>query len=472
MGRLRRTLRREDGVTMITALMSSFVVFVLGTTVVSLSMHNSTQSANDRDRVQALDAAEAGIDYFFSYLQVTGGQSPACSASQSLVGSPGSFSVQANYLDAAGATIICTVGTPPTLPPGANPAYVLIKSVGTSANAAITRTMQSYVRLTVTSSSSFDNSGAIFGNTNVSFGATSQIGGSQYSDADVYANGNVTVSANSVIYGKVYAQGTVTLMSNSEVKRDVWGKLAVTLQGGARAREDVTSSTQNIVVNGGSHIYGDAKAATTITGTGIVDGYKTQNSPSGPPPTRSFPTFTFVASDWQAAPYSYTVHTYNNDCTTPLTDLASWWGTAAGTAHVVRITGTCSLTFNNSVAVKGNLAIVIDGNITLNNAARFTPGTGYPFNLFFFAGLNQLSGCGFTTKPHSGADYGLNTMIYVPAACTVSLQSNSSMTQGQVLGGNLDFKQTTSFQYSPLTVPGTGPGGFKEDIIWKREIVN
>ena len=46
----------------------------------------------------------------------------------------------------------------------------------------------------------------------------------------------------------------------------------------------------------------------------------------------------------------------------------------------------------------------------------------------------------------------------------------STIAQGQILGGTVTFTNTISFQYKPVTVPGTGVGGFKEDVSYIREV--
>src|SRR6266508_2093911 len=110
---------------MITAVLVTFVVMIMAGTAVSLSLHSSQQSANDRRRVDAIQAAEAGLDYYFSYLQSTGAGPMSCSITQTLTNSPAStFTVTPTFYDGAGSLITC----PP--PSGVVPAYVLLRSVG------------------------------------------------------------------------------------------------------------------------------------------------------------------------------------------------------------------------------------------------------------------------------------------------------------------------------------------------------
>jgi len=61
----------ESGIAMVTALLVTMVVLLLGVVVVALSAHNVSQSAFDRKRVQSIGAAEAGLDSYLSALQTS-----------------------------------------------------------------------------------------------------------------------------------------------------------------------------------------------------------------------------------------------------------------------------------------------------------------------------------------------------------------------------------------------------------------
>ncbi|HSH58935.1 MAG TPA: hypothetical protein VK988_04695 [Acidimicrobiales bacterium] len=454
---------------MITAIMVAFVVTVLGAASVQIAVHNSEASGHDRRRTQAVAAAEAGIDYYLSHLSSNVTSSVQCTLSGTLTASPaGTFSVKTVFYDSAGSPLPSTSGS--QCPLAANPSAVMVSSVGrASAGSKPARTMQAYATLSPAATAPFNNAGSIFADKNLSISATATLGGSQYSDADVYTNGNFSLASRSVLYGNVYAQGTATLEANSEVKRDVWANGSVTMSGSARIRGNATSSTSSITLGGQSRIYGSARAGTTISG-GTIDGTKTQNSPSSPPPVRSYPTFVYSASDWINA--GYTVRDYTN-CSTAVTDIRNWWGSSSG-SNVVRVTGGCNMTFpvNSSTTVRGNLAIVTDGSVTWDNNSRFAPASGTgPWNLHFFAGLSGVAPCGLTANNNSGTNAGLKTLIYTHQACTVDINSNSAIAEGQIISGTVNVKQSFSFSYSQVAVPGTSGGGLKQDVRYKREVV-
>lgn len=451
---------------MITAIGVSFIVLALGIVSVQLAVHNSESSAYDRRRVQAIAAAEAGVDYYFSHLASTAVPSLQCALSGTLRGSSGTFSVKATFYDSGGAALPTLAGS--QCPLAVTPAAVMVRSVGRgAANTSPARTMEAYAGLSPGTTAPFNNAGAIFGQTSVSFQANTNMGGSQYSDADVYTNGDLSLSANSVLYGSVYAQGAITLKANSEVKRDVWANGAIIMEGNSRIRGSATSSTSSITLGGQSRIYGNARAGTSISG-GVVNGTKTPNSPSPPPPTRPYPAFTYNQSDWVAA--GYAVRSYT-DCSQAVSDIGTWWGSTSG-SYVVRVTGGCAMTFNSSITVRGNLAIVTDGSVSLANNVRFSAASGTgPWNLHLFAGLSGITPCSFTTNPNSGTNSGLNTLIYTNPACTVDFNSNSAIAEGQVISGTVNIKHSLSFQYKQVAVPGVSGGGLKQDVLYKREIM-
>lgn len=462
---MRRLRNDEEGVAMITAILVTMVVLTLGIVSVQMAIHNSESSGYDRRRVLAIAAAEAGIDYYFSHLASTAVPSIQCSLSSTLTNS-GTFSVKATFYDGAGAPLPTTGGS--QCPLSSTPAAALIDSAGRAlANKLPARTMQAHVQLTPGITAPFSNVGAIFGQNDITFEANTRIGGSSFADADAFSNGNISLSANSILYGNLYSQGNVTLQSNSEIKRDLWANGSITMKGNSRVRGNATSSTSSITMNAQSRVYGNARAGTTITG-GIVGGFSTPNSPSAAPPTRIYPTYTYNSADWMAV--GYTVHNYSS-CATPVTDIETWWGTGSG-SHVVRVTGGCAMTFNNSVTVKGNLAIVTDGSLTIWNNAKFMPASGTgPWNLHFFVGLNGITPCSFTANPNSGTNSGLNTLIYTHQACTVNLNSNSAISEGQIIGGIVKVTHSMSFQYKQVSVPGVASGGLKQDVDYKREVV-
>jgi hypothetical protein len=470
---LSKLRRQEEGSALIFSMLAATVVVILSSLVVGLSVHNTQMSSFERRRVQSIAAAEAGVDYYLSLLTKTGGVNPPCDLTKPMREGPASFTVVATYYDAGQVALSCPLGG--TLAAGSNPASVLLNSKGeTSGPTTLTRTMQAYANITGEIGTTFDNDGAVIAQNSINFTANATVGGDNYSDANLYSNGSVTVASGSTIYGKIFAQGSFTIGQSSQVKKDVHTAGAITMANKSKIYGSAISSGSSITLSGTARIYNGAKAALDITG-GTVDVYRNPFQVGLPaPPARSYPAFTYVEADWVAGGYSVQNFSGAGACSAAESYIRTTW--ASGNL-LVRITepGTvCTLTFaSGTINVKGNLGIVSDGPVTLSTGARFTPSpSSSTFDVFVFTGLSGSAPCDFTANTNSGFGPGLSVLIYTPQTCTATMANNTALTQGQIIAGVVNFKHTAHFTYKRLSVPGTGTGGFQEDIVYKREIVD
>lgn len=458
-----RRIHGEQGMAMIMAVLLSVVVVTLGTLAMNNAVHNSETSSYDRKRVQGIAAAEAGIDYYMSHLQGASAGDVQCSMSDSLTGTiPTSFQVSASFYDAAQNEIACPI------PAGVSPDFVLVRSTGKSSADSPTRTMEAYIKLIAQKGNPFGE-GAIFSDQAPGLNATVQINGNTSDDADVYTNGTATssLSAGTKIGGNLFSQGDVVLNKNAQVTKDVHAKGSITMNQQSQILGNAISSTSSITSSGGI-IHGFAKAATTITldGNAKVHGAQIPNTPSDPPPQRTLPVFEYVPTDWTGEGYTITNFT---DCGAA----ASFIAGITGGKHVVRITSTCTLNFANSsnTRVYDDLAIISDGGMNMDARAQFTKADGgsEPLNVHLFFGLNGTSPCDITMHSNTRFGSGLEMFLYTP--CEISLSSAALVVKGQMFAGKVDFNSTTSVNYTPVKIPGLGTPGYKEDIVYIREVV-
>lgn len=449
--------RDERGVALLTAVMISAIVFIMGATAVQMAVHNSDASGRDRRRVEAIGAAEAGLDWYFSHLQIVDPGAVECSVNRSLTGSPPTeFTVTGEFFDAAGDPLPCPLTTIPD--------SVLITSAGQTSAVEPVRAMQSFVYLAPKPPSAFGES-AVFSDIDPGLNSETNVFDSGSVNADLYTNGNVLLNNNVVVYGSVLAQGFIQMNGNSEVRRDVWAGDYVDMQGDSVVRGNVTSSTFSITLSANPHIYGDAQAGTTITaGPTSIDGLRIDHSPSDPPPHRPFPVFTFDAAAWDAA--GYTVTTFS-DCA----EARSFIENISSGDHAVRITdGSCVLqwTASQTVTIRGDLAIISDGGLRMDSRAKFES-DGSPHTLHLMFGLDGTDPCDIEFHGRSDVGDDLMTLIYTP--CRVLMNSRAFVGQGQILGGQVVFNASTSLTYSQINVPGMSPGGFDEKIAYIREVI-
>jgi hypothetical protein len=479
----------ERGIAMVTALLVSLAVLFLSIAVVALSLHNTSISAFDRKRIQAIDAAEAGIDAWYSGLTTaTGGA--VCNGTQwdgTLPTTPSaaydvSITLYSGWppapgLPPVGNEMTCPVN--PTDPLSTAPLGALVVSKGTAVTStspvSVSRTMQSEARLTPIYGG-FNK--AIFSDSVLNLQNKLTVNGYQGNDGDVYTNGNYSLNNNTTIAGSVYAQGYADI-SQGVVKANVWGNNYVHLTNGIQVFGNATSSTSYISLDNNSTVFGNAKAGTTIGG-GTINGTSTPNSPSGPPPQTPLPHLLYDATAqcaWTCPPPTgagYIEVDYSS-CAAAQAFITSG---AVGN-YVVRISPTCALSWgNNSVInIKGNLAIITDGSFTTLNQTNWNS-VGGAWTLFIIrpwptsGTLNCSSGnYDINVSNNTNFNNGLKVFVYTP--CTVNFGNNNAEGfNGQIIGGNVNITNQMVVNYVPILVPGFNLLGYNIQPSYLREIAN
>jgi cytoskeletal protein CcmA (bactofilin family) len=458
-----KTFDREDGFAMITAILVSLVVLSLSLVVFNLAIHNSNQSAFDRDRVQAIHAAEAGLDNYLSALVTN--PTPPCNSSLDL----GSTPVQ--HYDVS----ILLYSTWPPTGPGECPllsgepegALVIAKGSALGGPAGANRSMETAVRLTPIFGGLNQ---AIFSDDELNLQNKLDINGNIGNDGDVYTNGNFSLRNNTVISGSVYAQGYAQI-NQGVVKKDVWANDYVDLKS-ISVLGNVTSSTSSISLQN-SHVYGDAKAGTTITigPSSQIDGAKTSNSPSGPPPEIPLPHVEYVESEWTKPENGGYIINNFSDCALAKTFISA--GPVGN--HVVRISPTCALSWGGSnLNLNGNMAIITDGSFTLSQQNNWN-GIGDKHTLFIIRPWVDGLQCSPRPSPY---DFSVsnntsfnNLQVFIYSQCTIDFgNNNSGGFDGQIIGGQVNITNQMVVNFKPITVPGFNRIGYRSDVSYLREI--
>ncbi|MEX2407413.1 MAG: pilus assembly PilX N-terminal domain-containing protein [Actinomycetota bacterium] len=455
----------DSGFALVFAVLIVFVVMVLSTTVLSMSVHNVEQSAFDRRRVSAVIAAEAGLNHTFAFIaQATPSEISAsgCQFAQTLAGEPqdASFTAVVTLYDAAGNTIPCEQAA-------ANvPASLSLYSEGTVGGSVggSTRRMESFVQLQPIYGG-FD--GAVVSESGLSLVNNLTINGDQSHDADVIVpSGNATISNNTSVAGSVYVpNGSATVSNNGLIRSDLWANSGVTITNNFQILGDVRSSASSISITNNAHVGGSATAGTSITGSANVSGGVYPNSPSAPPPSYSYPVIAWDEQDWLSA--GYTVTTYTS-CPPALAALA---GQTLTGNRVIRIAAVCSLSFggNTKIRFDGNLAVVTDGSIRSSNNVKWEAVNGSR-SLFLIAAhqpnLSCAGGNHDIVDANNVAYPGARVLFY--STCGVTIANNSGFT-GQVMGRPVSIANNFTMNYVPMVVPGTNVVGFDQSIMYLRE---
>ena len=456
-----KTFDQEDGFAMITAILVSLVVLSLSLVVFNLAVHNSNQSAFDRDRVQAIHAAEAGLDNYLSALVTN--PTPPCNSTLDL----GSTPVQHYDVE-----ILLYSTWPPTGPGecpllSGEPEGALVTAKGSALGGAegAARSMETAVRLTPIYGGLNQ---AIFSNDQLNLQNKLDVNGNIGNDGDVYTNGNFALQNNTVISGTVYAQGYASI-NQGVVKKDVWANDYVDLRS-ISVLGNVTSSTSSITLQN-AHVYGDAKAGTTIAvgSSSRIDGDRTPNSPSGPPPQVPLPEVPYVQQKWIDEGY-----TINNFASCALAKAFINLGPPGN--HVVRVSPTCALSWgnNSTVNLRGNMAIITDGSFTTQNRTEWN-GVGDKHTLFIIRPYQSGLPCSPTPSPYdhsvSNNTSFNNLQVFVYSQCTINFgNNNSGGFDGQIIGGQVNVTNQMVLNFKPITVPGFNRIGFRSDVSYLREI--
>jgi hypothetical protein len=477
-------MHREDGVAMFVALTVTFVVLLLSVVVIGQSIRSLGTSAYDRRRLFSIHAAEAGLNDWYRYLQVTPIASLECGRPDGALdtsGADASFTTTAVYFDADQEELdVCGGADTTPFSETVLPAYVLITSEGRAAG-QVPRTMETFMRITPRRGG-FD--AAILASSGASFSNNSTIGAAAGGgNGDVYVtSGNLTVSQQLTVSGSLYVpNGSASVSGSTVVNGDLWARDSVVLNNPATVRGDVLSSLGN--VSGTGTVIGDVVAAGTVaTGTLSIGGVATSNATVDDVPTQSLPQIGWNQPYWETA--GYTV--YNavsgpglTQCEDAYDFVKTRW--ASGNV-VVRITDTCKLsTFepgsgNVSMSLKGNLAVVSEGGFDFSRQSTWSEAPTHTggVDLLFISTWTTTSPCPVSKDITVGQNTNfvspnVSVLFYTP--CKVTMSNQTGVFSGQVMGGTVNIGQNFSMLYEPVYVPGYGTiTGFDQDIAYIREI--
>jgi hypothetical protein len=467
---LKRIHREERGWSMVVSLLVAMVVLMLSTIVVGQSIHSLHASGYDRKRLTSIAAAEAGMNYWFSYLQTTPATSIDCSAkTQTIASQPAtsSFSAEAVFYNASSTVMTC---------PFSNtnyPSYALVTSTG-SVNGNPARKMQTYIRLTP------DYGGfgaAILANNGTSLGNNFDIYGQNGNDGSMYVlQGDLVISNSPNIRGNVYVPHGGATLSNGNV---IWGSLytrdAVSISTPAQVKGAVWNEGGGISGNG--TIGASATSGGAIASALTVGGTRSPNTFVPATPTQSFPILGYTATDWTTAGYTVYTPPAATACASALNYIKTTWASGDLVIRIGAPAIACTFAngINDTVTLKGNLAIVSDWGFDLSLRSNWNGVSG--LKKLHFISTAPAASCpaiGPTNKDINVGNFTTfdaftNVFFYTP--CTAYMNNQNSF-NGQVMATNVNIANNYTMTYKPVLPPGqTGIVGFKQDIAYVREVV-
>jgi len=469
MSPLSRIRSEESGVAMVIAMMVVFIVVILSTVILDLSIHNADQAAYDRKRVTSIAAAEAGIDRSWNTIQYTEPEDLPCGSSvtETIEAEPAPATVTIDYTwyDSAGTALV-------GCPSDTNlPGRALVTATG-QVNGDVPRAMQTYVTL----SPNYGGFGsAVQAVTNTTFSNAFTINGYKGNDGNIYVtDGDLLVNNSMNVSGNVYVpNGGATMENGAQISGELWANEAIDVQNPAIVGTNLISSTA--ALTGDGDVGGFAMAGTTVDPDLDVAGDGYEYSPQGPPPTVEFPKLcqTSIAGVCDAMPWTgYTVNTFNN-CAAARAFLV---GAIPAGDQLVWINAVCTLNIQNNDVISftnRNLAIVTQGGISMANRNTWSGTSGK--SLFLIVNYRTIfpASCAAAYDIATGQltrFQGAATLLYSP--CTVTVQNLNGFA-GQVLGRSVDIRNNFMMSYTPVLVPGLDViTGFDQSIVYIREVVS
>lgn len=455
--------RDDSGSAMIIALIVMTVTITLSLAAATEAVHGASATALDRNQVQAISLAEAGVDHALSLLQ--GSTSLPCSTSSptlpllNLATTPvaGTVSVTLSYYDtfppSGSPDTSCSGGVQ-----GGTPQAVEITSIGQIGNSSLGKgTMEALARLTPY----LDLTNALYANSFTIGNNATLYGQPGHGDnANVYvqnsSGGTVTCSNNAVLYGSLYvAQGAIALSNNCVVHGAVWANGNVSASNNTVVDGQISSTTGNISFSG-SHA-GGALAAGTITPSCPSPsefGTCAAKATVGPVPSENFPQISYQASAWASA--GYTIHDDSAlSCSAATSDL----GTFVPTVKSVFVAPSgCQLSYGNnaSLMIGADLAVIAPGGLTATNNFTWGSSDGAVHTLYlivpYTAPANCSSGNYDISFKNNASFPNLDAFIYTP--CNLSGKNNPVSTGQLYVGQDLDIANNFSMTYEPETLPG------------------
>lgn len=478
---LMRLRDEERGVAMIVSLAVAFIVLLLATVVVAQSIHSLDASGYDRERLLSINAAEAGTNHWYAYLQTTPSLSmavdPGCDAGTGQLTiadvvqsgpSAAAFDSVGTFYAADGTTQMnCSSFSDTTYP-----AFAKVESTGTI-NGAPARTIETFVRLT-------PNLGgfgaAILAVNSPSFQGNFTVNGNSGNDGDIYVlNGNLSIQNAMTVYGNLYVPfGSAVLDNNAVIKGNLWARDDVDIDNPATVEGAALSSEGDIF--GSGFVNGDATAAGDVDAANLTIGGTVTEFVSMPDvPTQTFPQITSDTSAWISAGYTLvdlSTATGLTDCTRAHDWIRNRWATSGITNALIRIDETCTLTppNNTTYSVPGHLGIVSDGGFNFSQRSTWNGTSGSIKSIHFISVYSAT--CSGTTKDitvgnNTSFNSFTNVSFYTPCRATMN---NQNAFAGQVLAKDVTIGNNFKMSYKPVLVPGiTGVTGFKQDISYIHE---
>lgn len=427
---LRRVHDDERGAGIVTALMITLTIFALGATWTQIATHQVEASSFERQREQALNVAEAGVNAAISTLAAdfdwAGTTQPV-----PLADGTGEYEIEVTPVD-------------PNDPNDLD-RYIVARAYAPSKSAIRHATRQVEQQVVLDPMDGFNHAlfaspGGIVGDND------STIRG------DVYSAGDLTVANSARVFGDVTAVGGITTLNNVTVGGNIWAGMAATIDNTETTIEgDVWSGSnagEGVDLTG--TILGDVQTGGTLTisGDGAVEGIVSENNPPPAPQTLTQPTFT-----WDPNNYS-TAHSW-----TSAANFMDHWSTNKDTfSGHHRVGGgddsSNKITLDKEWTMTGDVTLVTEGPITLsrNILNGTSDANGDPEELILTIITDSNREPALLLSNDMELPPSIKVLLFAPTGLIDFSQLKHF--HGVVYGESIHLSQDFSLTYDPPDVPG------------------
>ncbi len=478
-----RTSPDDEGSALLIAVLTTGVCLTLALVGVGVAQTATRASGVDRQRLIAVNAAEAGIDAGYVAIQ-RGSASPPCSLSAANIKSgpdTASYATTVTYYSSAGAVMAC--------PLGGTPAQALVRSTATTntlggGSTRGTRTFEALVNLNPVNGVTLSK--AIFADGSLSFDNKSTITGNNGPDADIYTNAAYSCANNGDFQGSVYSQGAITLGNSCKIGGNLWAKTGISTSpawNGAVTGFAKNSTGTIALTQGPGTVAGNLYAGGAISYGACSVGKCFPNNSPGDPPAQSFPILRrdqatldkwaagYTAGGTVVAPYTVIK---DSDCTNIASNIVN---TYARSGANTLVSTPCLVALTSDVLLKNDLAIFASGGITTGKIKLASQDGMTQRNVHFVVPYDAVAARPCSTPVlDTGKQFSIapEVDLFIYSPCDVNY-SNLSMQVGQIYGGSsVSVVNQFTMQFRPVPVLGIDPTSlptvsYTPSVVYKRE---
>ncbi len=471
-----RQRSRDRGSALLIAVLVTSVCLSLTLVGVHLAVSSSRSSGVDRQRVLAVNAAEAGVDSAYTAIQAAGVNLPCALASGDVHAAPdtASYTTAVTYFDASGAKLN-------TCPP-VGPVQALIRSTATTntlggSGSKPTRVMEALVNLTAQSTIGLNK--AIFADGPLTQSVAVQVVGNSGANADIYSNGDIVCGVAMNVRGSVESQGAISTGTSCNVAGNLWAGGSVTSGVSSVVAGFVKAGTGTISQSVASVVTGNLYAGSTISYAGCLIGKCFPNNSPGPPPRLAFPVIrsdaaTMAAWTASAPGPGYTLYD-DNACGGLESRIVNVYA-KKGTPTLLRTTCPISFSVGSAIVLSNDLAIFAKGGINAGVSSSLKSNSATRRDVHWIVPYDAATATCSSPSISTGVAFSVDPTVWMFVYSPCNLDFNvAGGINGQVYGGStvtssvaltLNFQTVPTYGVDPTSLPATG---YNTSVVYKRE---